>query len=71
MGRGVSGISNSGKQQTLKLKNGRTVTATVYSKMPQGWKVLSGAMNAPNGYVTIYNGKSLFGGQRKTAFLKK
>lgn len=41
------------------------------TKMPKGWKVLSGATTAPKGYVWITNGKSHFGGDRKTALIKK
>lgn len=42
----------------------------VLTEMPKGWKVLHGALCAPNGYVFICNGESRFGGKYKHALLK-
>lgn len=39
-------------------------------EMPIGWKVLKGATTAPCGFIWVYNGKSLFGGERESALLK-
>lgn len=41
----------------------------IYREMPEGWKVTAGALTAPRGVVWINNGKSLFKGERKAAFL--
>ena len=38
--------------------------------MPKGWKVDRGATTAPRGYTWVNNGKSMFGGQRRTALIK-
>ena len=38
--------------------------------MPEGWKVLKGAQMAPEGYVMIYNGKSIFDKEYQHALLK-
>lgn len=42
----------------------------VYERKPNGWKVNEGATTAPVGYQWINNGKSLFGGKRKSGLLK-
>ncbi|MBS5284663.1 MAG: hypothetical protein KHY46_12515 [Clostridiales bacterium] len=41
----------------------------VYHHMPPDYSVLPGASTAPVGSVWISNGKSRFGGERKTALL--
>ena len=41
----------------------------LYTAMPSGWKKITGSMTAPRGSTWIYNGKSYFSGQRKTALL--
>lgn len=41
----------------------------VWDEIPEGWKRLEGATTAPRGYVIIYNGKSLFGGERRMALV--
>ncbi len=41
----------------------------VYQDMPPDYSVLPGASTAPVGSVWISNGKSRFGGERKTALL--
>lgn len=41
------------------------------NKMPKGWKVLTGATTAPNGYVWIWNVKSPFGKEYQHALLKQ
>lgn len=41
----------------------------LYRKMPEGMKVLEGALTAPNGTIWITNGKPLFGGERINALL--
>jgi hypothetical protein len=38
--------------------------------MPEGWKEIKGAMTAPNGYIWIFNGKSIFSKEYKQALLK-
>lgn len=42
----------------------------VYESMPEGWKEIWGAQTAPNGYVWIWNRKSIFSKELKTALLK-
>ncbi len=42
----------------------------VYDAMPEGWSVNHGAVTAPRGYVLITNGKSFFGGERKSALME-
>lgn len=42
----------------------------VVTSMPKGWKINEGATTAPIGYTWVYNGKSLFSKERKTALLK-
>lgn len=37
----------------------------LYDRLPDGWKIIKGAMTAPSGYIWIHNGKSLFGGEYK------
>lgn len=54
---------------TITLKNGEQVE--VFEEMPDGWKQLKGASTAPYGYIWIWNGKSLFHGEYRTAFLKR
>ena len=39
-------------------------------KMPEGWKEIKGATTAPNGYVWIFNGKSIFTKEYQHALLK-
>ncbi len=39
---------------------------SVYSQIPEGWEIDSGAITAPKGYVIISNCESRFGGKRKT-----
>jgi hypothetical protein len=41
-----------------------------YDEMPDGWRVLHGAMTAPNGYIWIWNGKSVFTKEYRHALLK-
>ena len=43
----------------------------VYDEMPQGWQEIKGAMTAPEGYVWIHNGKSLFGGEYRHGFIRR
>ena len=43
--------------------------AKVLNHIPEGWRLLPGAMTAPRGYKWIYNGESLFSGKRKTALV--
>lgn len=43
----------------------------LYTSMPLGWRKVIGAMTAPRGSIWIYNGKSLFSAERKTALLVK
>jgi len=38
--------------------------------MPEGWKEIKGAMTAPNGYIWIFNGKSIFSKEYEHALLK-
>jgi hypothetical protein len=41
-----------------------------YDKMPMGWKEVQGATTAPNGYVWIWNRKSIFSKEFRHALLK-
>lgn len=41
----------------------------LYTAMPSGWRKITGSMTAPRGSTWIYNGKSYFSGERKTALL--
>ena len=43
----------------------------LYTSMPSGWRRIIGALTAPCGSTWIYNGKSYFSGERKTALLVK
>ena len=40
------------------------------NSMPEGWKEIKGAMTAPNGYIWIFNGKSIFSKEYEHALLK-
>ena len=40
-------------------------------KLPDGWKRTVGAQTAPAGWYWANNGKSLFGGERKSALIKE
>ena len=42
----------------------------VYDSMPDGWKEIRGAQTAPNGYVWIWNRKSIFSPEYRQALLK-
>lgn len=39
-------------------------------ELPEGWRVLEGALCAPRGYAFISNGKSRFGDEYENALLK-
>jgi len=41
-----------------------------YDEMPEGWKKVQGATTAPNGYVWIWNCKSIFSKEFRHALLK-
>ena len=41
-----------------------------YDEMPEGWKEVQGATTAPNGYVWIWNCKSIFSKEFRHALLK-
>ena len=43
----------------------------VFDEMPKGWKVLEGALCAPNGYKFICNGKSRFKPGYENALLRE
>ena len=45
-------------------------TIRLDNPMPDGWKEINGAMTAPNGYVWIFNGKSVFSKEYEHALLK-
>lgn len=45
-------------------------TVTVLDHVPDGWRRIDGAMTAPVGYTWYSNGKSRWGGERKTALVK-
>lgn len=42
----------------------------IVNENPKGWEILSNATTSPVGYVWMYNGKSLFSGERKRKLLK-
>jgi len=43
----------------------------IIDKLPDGWRVNPDATTAPNGYVWVDNKKSLFGGERESAIIKR
>ena len=43
----------------------------VYDELPLGWKEIKGALTAPEGYVWIHNGRSLFGGEYRHGLIRK
>lgn len=45
-------------------------TTKVFTEMPDGWRVLTGATTAPVGYKWITNGKPLFTKEYQQALLK-
>lgn len=49
---------------------GLLVKLWICSEMPNGFKELKGALTAPVGFRWVYNGKSLFGGNRRVALLR-
>ena len=44
---------------------------TKLDKLPEGWKRTVGAQTAPTGWYWANNGKSLFGGERRSALIKE
>lgn len=40
-------------------------------RLPEGWKRTVGALTAPVGWYWANNGKSFFGGERKSALIKE
>lgn len=42
----------------------------VLNEMPNGWRVIQGAITAPRGYKWVNNGKSLFSKEYEHALLK-
>lgn len=42
----------------------------VFYQMPDGWKEIKGALTAPNGYIWIFNRKSIFSKEYQQALLK-
>lgn len=57
-----TGLDEQGNQKYTEIK--------VYKRKPAGWKETNGATTAPRGYKWIDNGKSHFGGKRRSALLK-
>lgn len=57
-----TGLDEQGNQKYTEIK--------VYKRKPAGWKETNGATTAPRGYKWIDNGKSRFGGKRRSALLK-
>ena len=49
---------------------GIKIKLEVYNNMPLGWQILPGGQTAPRGFAWIYNGKSIFCADRKTAFIR-
>ena len=43
--------------------------AKVLNHIPEGWRLLLGAMTAPRGYRWVFNGESLFSGKRERALV--
>lgn len=41
----------------------------ILDHVPEGWRVVKGAINAPNGYYFINNNKSRFGGEYQSALV--
>ena len=44
---------------------------TIYSEVPNGWRVLHGATNHPPGFRWIDNNKSRWNKDRRTALVKE
>lgn len=42
----------------------------IFDEIPTGWSIVKGALTAPCGYELIYNGKSLFSGERRCGLVK-
>lgn len=43
----------------------------VLDRLPRGWRYIEGALTAPTGFRWACNGKSLFGGERRSALIKE
>lgn len=43
---------------------------TIYTSLPQGWKIYKGATNHPKGYRWITDGKSIFDKEHRYALMK-
>lgn len=39
--------------------------------LPEGWRVMDGALTQPNGWVWANNGKSIESGKRETALVRE
>lgn len=46
-------------------------TLPKFDRLPEGWARTKGAQTAPEGWYWANNGKSLFGGERKSAPIKE
>lgn len=57
-----SGVDKEGNQKLTAIR--------VYKRKPNGWKDDVEATTAPVGYKWITNGKSLFGGERRSGLMK-
>ena len=57
------------KKYSVIMQTAEKYDVKIYREMPEGWKITAGALTAPRGVVWINNGKSLFKGERKAAFL--
>lgn len=43
----------------------------ILNKLPNGWRVIEGALTAPIGYKWVNNGKSVFSKEYRQALLKE
>ena len=58
------------KKTTVKMKSGKEKEIEYVDKVPEGYKVLEGAMTAPLGYTWYTNGKSLLKGEHHPILVK-
>lgn len=49
----------------------RRLNIRLLDRLPEGWRVLKGALTAPVGYVWVCNGKSILRGEYEHALMKE
>lgn len=58
------------KTQEEALEYWRNRGVEILEEVPEGWTITEGTLTEPIGYRWCSNGKSRFGGERKTALIK-